>query len=135
MANTNITIRIDEKLKSDLQELLEKLAGLVATAVVDAMKKYAEEATSSAKEDEEKLEKADEESSKEEDDEKNATKKEDEENKEDEEKLEKSIQGNNGPRHTLEKSTSKIPQPTVRETKTFLNSETRDRFGRNKKYL
>ena len=25
MANTNITIRIDEKLKSDLQELLEKL--------------------------------------------------------------------------------------------------------------
>ena len=136
------TSKKDEELEKAVEEtdisnkeLLEKLPGLVATAVVDAMKKYAEEATSSAKEDEEKLEKADEESSKEEDDEKNATKKEDEENKEDEEKLEKSIQGNNGPRHTLEKSTSKIPQPTVRETKTFLNSETRDRFGRNKKYL
>lgn len=115
------------------KELLEKLPELVATAVIEGMKKLAEE--SSKKDDkaeEKKLEKNEESTS--------SSKKEDELEKSDEEdekdKLEKSL-GNRkaGPKNTLTKSTSKIPANNTHRTSTFLNSETRDRFGRNKKFL
>ena len=115
------------------KELLEKLPELVATAVIEGMKKLAEE--SSKKDDkaeEKKLEKNEESTS--------SSKKEDELEKSDEEdekdKLEKSL-GNRkaGPKNTLTKSTSKIPANNTYRTSTFLNSETRDRFGRNKKFL
>ena len=97
------------------KELLEKLPELVATAVIEGMKKLAEESTSSSKKEDE-LEKSDEEDEK--------------------DKLEKSL-GNRkaGPKNTLTKSTSKIPANNTYRTSTFLNSETRDRFGRNKKFL
>ena len=115
------------------KELLEKLPELVATAVIEGMKKLAEE--SSKKDDkaeEKKLEENEESTS--------SSKKEDELEKSDEEdekdKLEKSL-GNRkaGPKNTLTKSTSKIPANNTHRTSTFLNSETRDRFGRNKKFL
>ena len=115
------------------KELLEKLPELVATAVIEGMKKLAEE--SSKKDDnaeEKKFEKNEESTS--------SSKKEDELEKSDEEdekdKLEKSL-GNRkaGPKNTLTKSTSKIPANNTYRTSTFLNSETRDRFGRNKKFL
>ena len=115
------------------KELLEKLPELVATAVIEGMKKLAEE--SSKKDDkaeEKKLEKNEESTS--------SSKKEDELEKSDEEdekdKLEKSL-GNRkaGPKNTLTKSTSKIPANNTHRISTFLNSETRDRFGRNKKFL
>ena len=125
------------------KELLEKLPELVATAVIEGMKKLAEE--SSKKDDnaeEKKLEKNEEStsSSKKEDEKAASSKKEDELEKSDEEdekdKLEKSL-GNRkaGPKNTLTKSTSKIPANNTYRTSTFLNSETRDRFGRNKKFL
>lgn len=81
-----------------------------------------------------------EEEAKKEDEKAASSKKEDELEKSDEEdekdKLEKSL-GNRkaGPKNTLTKSTSKIPANNTHRTSTFLNSETRDRFGRNKKFL
>ena len=115
------------------KELLEKLPELVATAVIEGMKKLAEETSKKDdKAEEKKLEKNEESTS--------SSKKEDELEKSDEEdekdKLEKSL-GNRkaGPKNTLTKSTSKIPANNTHRTSTFLNSETRDRFGRNKKFL
>ena len=114
------------------KELLEKLPELVATAVIEGMKKLAEESSKKDDNAEEKKEKNEESTS--------SSKKEDELEKSDEEdekdKLEKSL-GNRkaGPKNTLTKSTSKIPANNTYRTSTFLNSETRDRFGRNKKFL
>ena len=115
------------------KELLEKLPELVATAVIEGMKKLAEESSKKDDKAEEKKPEKNEEST-------SSSKKEDELEKSDEEdekdKLEKSL-GNRkaGPKNTLTKSTSKIPANNTYRTSTFLNSETRDRFGRNKKFL
>jgi hypothetical protein len=115
------------------KELLEKLPELVATAVIEGMKKLAEESSKKDDKAEEKKPEKNEEST-------SSSKKEDELEKSDEEdekdKLEKSL-GNRkaGPKNILTKSTSKIPANNTYRTSTFLNSETRDRFGRNKKFL
>lgn len=116
------------------KELLEQLPGAVAKAVIEALNSFAKENNLEKSEDEKKkeeelLEKKDD---KEEEEllEKNLDEKDEEETK-----LEKSYK-RTGPSQTLTKSTTKIVDNGLyRKKDTFLNSDTRDMFGRNKKYL
>lgn len=105
------------------KELLEQLPGAVATAVVEALKELSKEEPPKKEEKEgETLEKSNE-----------------EKNPEKEAKEEKMEKGssNHNEEQIMTKSTGKIEHQTTTPVKTvsFLNSETRDRFGRNKKYL
>ncbi len=105
------------------KELLEQLPGAVATAVVEALKELSkEEPPKKEEKEDETLEKS-----------------EKEKNPKDEEKEEKMEKGssNHNEEQIMTKSTGKIEHQTTTPVKTvsFLNSETRDRFGRNKKYL
>jgi len=111
-----------EKAEDDISnaQLLEQLPAAVAEAVIAALKEQVKTEEPLEKAEEETLEKAADE-------------------KEEEEKLEKSEEeskeGIKDSNNTLTKSTSKLVDNTVTATETFLNSETRDRFGRNKKYM
>jgi len=116
-----------EKADEDLTnaQLLEQLPAAVAEAVIVALKEAAkkEEPLEKAEDADETLEKAE------------------EDKKEEEEKLEKSEgetkEGINDSKNTLTKSTTKVVDNTLNDAaaEQFLNSETRDSKGRNKKYM
>lgn len=111
----------DDIIEND--EILRQIptADEIAEAVVKALKAMAEK--------EEPLQKSEETSEEKEDPMEKECKTDDE--------MEKSLDNNENKQERLEKSiTSKIPETQMKKPKsTFLNSETRDRFGRNKKYL
>ena len=121
-------------------QLLEQLPNAVATAVVEALQKLSQQDNSS---EEEKLEKDESENEDEKKDDNGKMEKEEtttsdsDSTSKEEEKLEKSNNhSHHDNRNFMEKSTSRIVDNTQKtERNTYLNSETRDMFGRNKKYL
>jgi len=114
-----------EKAEDDISnaQLLEQLPKAVAEAVVSALKEEVKNEPPK-KEDEETLEKSEDEQ--------------DEEDKTLEKSEEETKEGIKDSEKTMTKSTTKIVDNSINDETTepsFLNSKTRDRNGRNKKYL